>query len=59
MSQPSFVIGRFDWAKNRGGGGGRSDGRTRVTGRRLEQGFGQGGPTISKRTRQGRKAASP
>lgn len=29
MSQPSFVIGRFDWAKNRGGGGGRDGLRLR------------------------------
>lgn len=37
MSQPNFVIGRFDWAKNRGGGGGR-DGlrlRTARTGRAM------------------------
>lgn len=29
MSQPRFVIGRFDWAKNRGGGGGRDGLRLR------------------------------
>lgn len=29
MSQPGFVIGRFDWAKNRGGGGGRDGLRLR------------------------------
>ena len=37
MSQSSFVIGRFDWAKNRGGGGGNQALRLRTgrTGRAM------------------------